>query len=62
MNNRVKVSLLYLDLFDPLALKITPSGLFYLTQIRMARSPKLYFDHSFALYYIIYAYKLTIIE
>jgi hypothetical protein len=32
----------------------TPSGLFYLAQIRMIQSPKLYFDHSFALYYIIY--------
>jgi hypothetical protein len=40
---------------------ITPSGPFYLAQVRMTRSPRLHFDHSFALYYIIYAYKLIII-
>ena len=38
----------------------TPSGPFYLAQVRMTRSPRLHFDHSFALYYIIYAYKLII--
>jgi hypothetical protein len=32
----------------------TPSGPFYLVQVRMTQSPKLHFDHSFALYYIIY--------
>jgi hypothetical protein len=42
-------------------LKTTSSGPFYLAQVRMRRSPKLNFDHSFALYYIIYAYKLIII-
>ena len=40
---------------------LTPSVLFYLEQVRMTRSPRLHFDHSFALYYIIYAYKLIII-
>jgi hypothetical protein len=40
---------------------VTPSGLFYLAQVRMTRSPKLHFNHPFALYYIIYAYKLIII-
>jgi hypothetical protein len=39
----------------------TPSGLFYLAQVRMTRSPRLHFDHPFALYYIIHAYKLIII-
>jgi hypothetical protein len=32
----------------------TPSGPFYLAQVRITRSPRLYFDHSFALYYISY--------
>ena len=38
----------------------TPSVLFYLAQVRMTRSPRLHFDHSFALHYIIYVYKLII--
>jgi hypothetical protein len=33
-----------------------------LAQVRITRSPRLHFDYSFALYYIIYAYKLIIIE
>jgi hypothetical protein len=43
------------------AFRRTPSGSFHMAQVRMTRSPRLHFDHSFALYYIIYAYKLTII-
>jgi len=43
------------------ALLCTPSGPFYLAQVRMTRSSRLHFDHSFTLYYIIYAYKLIII-
>jgi hypothetical protein len=38
----------------------TPSGPFYLAQVRMTQSPRLHFDHSFALYYIIYTCKIII--
>ena len=33
----------------------------YLAHVRMTHSPRLHFDHSFTLYYIIYTYKLIII-
>jgi hypothetical protein len=34
----------------------TPSGPFYLVQIRMTQSPRLHFDHYIILYYIILYY------
>jgi hypothetical protein len=48
-------------MFRGLELKSTPSVPFYLAQVRMTRPLRLHFDHSFALYYIICAYKLIII-
>jgi hypothetical protein len=39
----------------------TSSDPFYLAQVKMTRSNRSQFDHPFALYYIIYAYKLIII-
>jgi hypothetical protein len=39
----------------------TSSIPFYLVQVRMTLSPILHSDHSFVLYYVIYAYGLIII-
>jgi hypothetical protein len=39
-----------------LTLTYTPSVPSYLAQVKMTGSHKLNFDHSFTLYYIIYAY------
>jgi hypothetical protein len=47
--------------FEGQVVTFTPSGLFYLARVRMIWSLRLYFDHSFVLFYFIYAYKLIII-
>lgn len=44
-----------------LGLRVHILGSIYKAYSNMARTPKLYFDHSFILYYIVYDYKVMII-
>jgi hypothetical protein len=44
------------SMYHPL-LSITPSFLVYKARADTTRSPKLYFDHYFLLYYFIYGYE-----